>query len=48
MSARERESGEGPGVLLEGNKEGSRRRGFEGDRGGGGIVVVWVGRRIVM
>ena len=47
MSARERESGEGPGVLLEGNKEGSRRRGFEGDSGGG-VVVVWVGRRRVM
>ena len=35
----ERAAGEGPGVLLAFNKEGSRRRDFEGGRGGGGSRV---------
>ena len=34
MSAQVREVGKGPGVLLEGNRDGNRRREFEGHRGG--------------
>ena len=35
MIARDRAEGAGPGVLLEGIQERSRRRDFEGGRGGG-------------